>query len=92
MTLCARLNIGRLAPRCPVAVSDGSSVGCVYFAYGAGHAQNLFLAEGFSLVFTNTYVKNDYINDTYVNNTYVDRAFVLNLGCGVRGRLQPSPS
>ncbi len=49
-----RLNIGRLAPRCPVAVSDGSSVGCVYLAYGAGHAQNLFLAEGFNLVFTNT--------------------------------------
>jgi hypothetical protein len=64
--------------------------------------RHFFLAEGFSLVFTNTYVKtaciddtyvnSTYVNSTYVNNTYVDRIFVLNLGCDVRSRLQPGPS
>jgi len=61
------------------------------------HAQHLFLAEGFSLVFTdayveNAYIENAYIDATYVNNAYVDCIFVLNLGGVVRTRLQPGPN
>jgi hypothetical protein len=56
------------------------------------HAQRFFLAEGFRLVFTNTYVKSADIGETYVNNTYVGRIFVLNLGCDVRSHLQSGPS
>lgn len=50
-----------------------------------------FRAEGFSLVFTNTYVKTADLGETYVNNTYVGRAFILNLGCHVRIHLRPGP-
>ncbi len=51
----------------------------------------LFPAEGFSLVFTNTYVDDAYVGETCANNTYVGRFFVLNLGCDVRSHLRPSP-
>src|SRR5262249_25006158 len=46
----------------------------------------------FRLVFSNTYVKNADIGETCVNNTDLGRIFVPNLGCDVRGRLQPGPS
>jgi hypothetical protein len=84
------LTLDVLDRRCPVVVSDGWL--CLIFARAARHTQNLFLAEGFSLVFTNTHFKDDYLNETYVTNPYVDRAFVLNLGRDVRIHLQPDPS